>query len=179
VLGAVSIVGAVLLFVYVIGLRAASPSGLAPPGSAPETQPPPAVAPPMTVSSALFSFSGRLGRQDYWLKGFLVLLPIGVINNVLFFSSAERDPVRILCMVVAFLSFWPGAALFTKRWHDRNRSAWWFAGLLIPFAGIAVLAWLLVEVWFLKGTSGPNRFGPDPLAAGPAAGQGERAPQPT
>jgi uncharacterized membrane protein YhaH (DUF805 family) len=29
--------------------------------------------------------------------------------------------------------------------------------------------WGLVEMYFLKGTNGPNRFGPDPLAAREAA----------
>jgi uncharacterized membrane protein YhaH (DUF805 family) len=44
--------------------------------------------------------------------------------------------------------------------------------------GVAVyigFIWGLVEMYFLKGTNGPNRFGPDPLSArdaGPSWDQG-------
>ncbi|MFH2058833.1 MAG: DUF805 domain-containing protein [Pseudomonadota bacterium] len=34
---------------------------------------------------------------------------------------------------------------------------------LIPFVGILVLLWMLVEIFALKGTEGANKFGPDPL----------------
>ena len=77
-------------------------------------------------------------------------------------------------------------ALATKRLHDRNKNAWW----LVPFVfvpvvcqGMAInvlswsgIAWLLVliisgvfglwgsiELLFLQGSVGNNRFGPDPL----------------
>jgi uncharacterized membrane protein YhaH (DUF805 family) len=172
ILAVTSIVGSVLLLVYVVGLRSAPRAAPSATDALPGLGAHPAVAEPATVASALFSFSGRLSRRDYWLKGFLVLLPIGIINNLLFFSSAESSPARVFCVVVGVVALWPGAALVIKRWHDRNRSAWWLALLLVPFAGIAFLAWLLVEVWFLKGSTGPNRFGPDPLGAQSAAAPG-------
>ena len=32
-------------------------------------------------------------------------------------------------------------------------------------AALAISLWLFVQIGFLKGTQGPNRFGPDPLGA--------------
>ncbi|PXA83441.1 DUF805 domain-containing protein [Nostoc sp. 3335mG] len=83
----------------------------------------------------------------------------------------------------------PNIAVAVRRLHDTNRSGWWilmpmvpyligaicfFAGLygmggmtiigsLLMFAGFVCAIVLLV--WYcMRGTAGPNRFGPDPLA---------------
>jgi uncharacterized membrane protein YhaH (DUF805 family) len=55
---------------------------------------------------------------------------------------------------------WSGLALAAKRWHDRDKSAWW---ILITFVPVIGGFWALIENGFLKGTEGPNRFGADPL----------------
>ncbi|MBV8790433.1 MAG: DUF805 domain-containing protein, partial [Pseudolabrys sp.] len=70
-----------------------------------------------------------------------------------------------------------------KRLHDRNKSGWWmllFYGvpvmldnidrhvmesLVFTVPSFAITIWALVELGFLRGTPGPNRFGPDPLAS--------------
>ena len=72
-----------------------------------------------------------------------------------------------------------------KRLHDRNRSGWWivpffvlpiFSDRIVEPLGDSIFAsttsaallilciWGFVEMGFLRGTSGPNQFGPDPLA---------------
>jgi hypothetical protein len=48
-----------------------------------------------------------------------------------------------------------------KRWHDRDKSAWWVLVYFIPIIG---WLWSFIVAGFLRGTSGYNRFGPDPLA---------------
>jgi len=54
----------------------------------------------------------------------------------------------------------------------QEQGAVWYA-----LAGAACLAafvvsvWLFVQIGFLRGTQGPNRFGPDPLGAGRADAQ--------
>ncbi len=118
----------------------------------------------MTIAEALFTFTGRMCRRDYWLKGFLVLLPIGILNNILAYGI-DDDRTRTLAFIIGILSIWPGLALIVKRLHDRNRTGWLSLTMFIPFAGIIFGIWILIEVWFLKGTDGPNRFGEDPLQA--------------
>jgi len=47
-----------------------------------------------------------------------------------------------------------------RRLHDLDRTGWW---LLIAFTGIGII---LLIVWnCMKGTTGSNSFGADPLAA--------------
>jgi uncharacterized membrane protein YhaH (DUF805 family) len=74
-------------------------------------------------------------------------------------------------------------AVSVKRLHDRNKSGWWVLPVvatslyefadrlggsslakLLGFALFIAFIWGLVEMYFRKGTRGPNRFGPDPLA---------------
>ncbi len=54
---------------------------------------------------------------------------------------------------------WIGLAVNVKRAHDRGRSGLFLLVLLIPI----VQLWPLVELYFFRGTSGQNEFGPDPL----------------
>jgi uncharacterized membrane protein YhaH (DUF805 family) len=37
-------------------------------------------------------------------------------------------------------------------------------GGILAITVVAISIWLIIQMGFLKGTSGPNRFGPDPLA---------------
>lgn len=115
----------------------------------------------MTVARLLFSFQGRIPRRDYWLKGFMILLPLWLFFNVVMLFRVGGHGV--LALVIGIVSLWPALALLIKRLHDRNRSGWFAATLLIPIANIVVGIWILVEVWFLRGTIGTNRFGEDPV----------------
>jgi uncharacterized membrane protein YhaH (DUF805 family) len=36
---------------------------------------------------------------------------------------------------------------------------------IFSIIALAISIWLFVEIGFLRGTQGPNRFGPDPLGA--------------
>jgi len=60
----------------------------------------------------------------------------------------------------ALLALYPSIAVSVKRCHDRNRSGWFLLIGLIPLVNL----WVLVELGFLRGTPGENRFGSDPLA---------------
>jgi len=115
----------------------------------------------MTFRQALFSFKGRMSRSDYWLKGATVLIPLSLFNNYLVYGVETRTALTV-AMVIGILSLWPGLALLIKRLHDRDHSGWYAATLLIPLVNIVFALIIIVEVWFLKGTSGPNRFGEDP-----------------
>ena len=58
-------------------------------------------------------------------------------------------------------AFLPGLAVFVRRLHDVNRSAWWILIGLIPLLGSIVLLVFLVT----EGTRGDNGHGPDPRLA--------------
>jgi uncharacterized membrane protein YhaH (DUF805 family) len=68
--------------------------------------------------------------------------------------------------VVYFFAIWTGIALQIKRWHDRDKSWVWIFIAFIPLVGAI---WALIEVGFLDGTPGPNKYGPSPKGVtGPA-----------
>jgi uncharacterized membrane protein YhaH (DUF805 family) len=106
----------------------------------------------------LFSFQGRVGRQQYWLMVVLTVpfaIAAAIINGGIRHDPSETPGVLLLLPMV-----WPAFAVTIKRWHDRDKSGWWILINLIPVVGDF---WSLIENGFLKGTPGENRFGPDPL----------------
>jgi uncharacterized membrane protein YhaH (DUF805 family) len=97
-----------------------------------------------------------------------------------------RDYGVLSLIILAFIIVsWVSAfAVGIKRLHDRDRSGWWtllfyfgpavlvlaqnstdgaLASLVLGLSALAISVWWLVELGFLRGTSGANRFGPDPL----------------
>ena len=111
----------------------------------------------MSLVQLYFSLSGRIGRQTYWLKGFLPLIVLSVIAGVIEgMVSTHSDYSGVPTMLLRLLLFWPSLALTVKRWHDLDKSGWWVLIGLIPIVGVI---WAFIETGFLKGTEGPNRFG--------------------
>jgi uncharacterized membrane protein YhaH (DUF805 family) len=127
------------------------------------------------------SFDGRIPRKTFWLS-FLVLLIISWILQFIAFavfggSMMSMDPnaspeaqaaameqafsgMMLPLGIVVLLTLWPSLAIYAKRWHDRNKSGWWSLIMFVPIIGGI---WMLVELGFLRGTEGANRFGPDPI----------------
>jgi len=133
-----------------------------------------------------FSFRGRINRQPYWLATlFMIVLALAVV-----FASLSAGLMAgggaLLLLVIYIPLVWAGFALAVKRLHDRDKSAWWLLvfyivpgflqgigraldetswslGLVLLLAGFGLSIWGLVEIGFLRGTRGPNRYGPDPL----------------
>ena len=64
-------------------------------------------------------------------------------------------------LIVTLILIWPSLAVQAKRWHDRNKSAWW---ILINFVPIIGPLWSLIENGFLPGDIGSNKYGEDPYA---------------
>ena len=110
----------------------------------------------MNLAQVWFSYTGRLKPFDYWVKGFAPGILLGLLAMRL---EASLNAHGLLFLLFVLFSLWPGSALLVKRWHDRNRSGWFYFVLLIPVVG---LVWTLVEAGCLRGTIGDNRFGPDP-----------------
>lgn len=123
-----------------------------------------------------FSFSGRISRMTFWLSllglcvvegiVFAVLVPM-LLGDVTAIDPNDTEAMMALIMrvnipviIISLVFFWPALAVYAKRWHDRGKSAWWTLIGLIPLIGAI---WALVELGFLRGTAGPNRYGDDPL----------------
>jgi uncharacterized membrane protein YhaH (DUF805 family) len=116
------------------------------------------------------SFDGRIARQTWWLRYFCVAIGISVVVNII----AAIDPTGILGIVLGLASIvliWPYLAGGAKRLHDQDKSAWWMLIAFIPIVGGLAL---LVMLGFLKGTSGQNKYGPDPLGGSPVVGGQDR-----
>ena len=125
------------------------------------------------MQSLLFSFQGRINRAKFWLVHVAMWVVVAIVFSVILGSAAmSSDPQAalqsvgavggIVLLVVYILALWIGLAIAAKRWHDRNKSAWW---ILIVFVPVVGSLWYLIECGFLKGTTGPNKFCADPLGA--------------
>ena len=113
----------------------------------------------MDMKWFLFSFEGRINRKPFWLY-FLAFFVLIITLESLTGDLASQS-VSTPTAIVIFLALWPNLAIQAKRWHDTDRSAWW---VLINFVPIIGGLWSFIVTGFFSGTSGDNRFGPDPLA---------------
>jgi len=146
------------------------------------------------------SLHGRVSRQEFWL-GYIGIVVVALIlaralphrSGAVYFEPGEALRDEAMRSALSWLGWlglislalsWPVIAIYAKRLHDLNLSAWWL--LLLPavtFAagtsgldGVNVVAYclLLLALGFLPGSNGPNRFGEDPRARPEANPAGER-----
>jgi uncharacterized membrane protein YhaH (DUF805 family) len=142
----------------------------------------------MSMTQLLFSFQGRLNRKPYWMTAIATMLIIIVL--LLFALILIREHrfefagLTLVLLVILYIPLiWIGLAIGAKRLHDRDKSAWWLlvfyaapgilstAGNRMEDVGFIILhiisfgisVWAFVELGCLRGTPGPNRYGPDPL----------------
>jgi uncharacterized membrane protein YhaH (DUF805 family) len=133
----------------------------------------------------LFGFSGRINRAKYWLTFVVYIVTLFALYVLfsLFFSFPTDVLGLFLILSVPFITITISSiAVAIKRLHDRDKSGWWllvfyvlpgvignigaYTGVDFVFqlASLALSIWALVELGFLRGTSGRNQYGPDPLA---------------
>jgi uncharacterized membrane protein YhaH (DUF805 family) len=136
----------------------------------------------MDLSKLLFGFHGRINRAKYWLAFGINIVVWGIAGAVLY--AVGTVPGFILLAVAVVFSLISGIAVGIKRLHDRDKSGWWLllfylapglldglatnldregTGLVFSLASLVVSIWGLIELGFLRDTTGPNRYGPDPL----------------
>ncbi|WP_076398654.1 DUF805 domain-containing protein [Insolitispirillum peregrinum] len=141
-------------------------------------------------------FKGRSSRSEYnyarifmYLSSFILSIISSIesyyniySHNEYGFYSPLSSIVHILFIISVII---PSISLFIRRLHDLNFSGWWFwlwpAVVIFAFALIfrdslftswavsGLLLFLVVSevlLMCIRGTVGPNRFGPDPLATG-------------
>jgi uncharacterized membrane protein YhaH (DUF805 family) len=143
----------------------------------------------MSMTQLLFSFRGRLNRKSYWMT-IIATMAIIVLLLLLALSMLREHRFEFAAFTVVILLIlyiplvWIGLAISAKRLHDRDKSAWWLlvfyllpgilstAGnemgdvgfILLHIISFAISVWAFVELGCLRGTPGPNRYGPDPLS---------------
>ena len=104
------------------------------------------------------NFAGRAARSEFWYWALFAALAslAGELIDLALFTSSTFTPVQTLVNLALFL---PGLAVSVRRLHDLDRTGWW---LLLIFTVIGIIVLLVWDC--MRGTVGPNRFGPDPLA---------------
>jgi uncharacterized membrane protein YhaH (DUF805 family) len=143
----------------------------------------------MSMGQLLFSFQGRLNRKPYWLTSITILVIILLILVSALVLIREHQfalaGLEFVLLAILYLPLmWVGFALGAKRLHDRDKSGWWLVlfylapgilgtiadrieggtGIVLHVVGFAISVWAFVELGCLRGTVGPNQYGPDPLA---------------
>jgi uncharacterized membrane protein YhaH (DUF805 family) len=151
-----------------------------------------------SIIELLTTFHGRIARRQWWI-GFVITLVGSLVGTFLFnpelFTAEVAPPPSWPDTIWQLAWLVPGTAVTVKRFNDRDWP-WWLGyalaalgafvtvsphlGFIVePDAGAAgaTVFWIflaamlaaLVDNGFLRGTPGPNRYGPEPLAAAPPA----------
>ena len=144
----------------------------------------------------LFSFAGRAGRLAYWrvqLVGLAIIVFFWCVGLVLA-STLQVGALGAISLSGVLPAMAMVVAVMVRRLHDRGKSAWWLlvfyaipyacdvavlwsaapqAGsalmrLVLSLVGLALTLWGFIELGFIRGENGPNRYGPDPYAAASA-----------
>jgi len=122
------------------------------------------------------SSAGRLSRAPFMIAAAILVFAAWL------YEAVASPPVRWVTgwAVYPFLLFC-AACLLSKRLHDRGRTGWWAALVLMAVVAVwtppqsyvdflfsLVLIWATVELCAMPGEQGANRFGPNPLRPAPA-----------
>lgn len=114
----------------------------------------------------------------------------GLDTDNLFSIAGGGLLIWLGAIVLAIVGTWSGFATGIKRLHDRDKSGWWIvlfwfgpsmlggsnsamrdaqgSSFILPLAGFVIVVWGFIELGCLRGTPGPNQYGPDPLATPPS-----------
>lgn len=134
-------------------------------------------------------FTGRARRAEYWWFYIAQIVVYALIVALAVTGGSLQSGLSIMLVgggLFALACFLPNLAVTVRRLHDTDRSALWLLlyapGIIsaflvargaianhgIPstnpiFSGLGSIANIAMLVFMsLKGTDGPNRFGPDP-----------------
>jgi uncharacterized membrane protein YhaH (DUF805 family) len=140
----------------------------------------------MDLGQLLFGFQGRVNRANYWLAtGILIAASIlmWILAGAVLWIVGSWIAGVLVGLVIFIPSVVASIAVGIKRLHDRDKSGWWLLlfyllpnvlqgvgmqlgslGLVLVLVAVAILVWAFVELGCLRGTVGPNQYGPDPLA---------------
>lgn len=117
----------------------------------------------MDALSEIFSFQGRANRA--WYIGHVIVddfVIFGLVVLMFVLGMVTGTPLFILPLAGVFVGAVVAAtAVSVKRLHDLDMSGWHLLGMMVPIYNL----YLGLKMVFVRGTTGPNRFGNDPLMA--------------
>lgn len=139
------------------------------------------------------SFDGRINRKPFWMAVLLIIVVSVVVSIAIgLMLGLQSRAFKIFGLLWQLALLYPSLAVMVKRLHDRDRPDYFAYIMIAPslvtaitnaigitgdplnqnaldyLLGILTLAvgiWALIELGCLRGTAGPNRYGPDPLQA--------------
>ena len=140
----------------------------------------------------LFSFRGRTSRLSYWRVQLLASVIAATFWALGLFAMQGVGPIAGVIFAPIALTLPIILATWFRRLHDRGKGLWWAALFLLvpallsavagalqgnstaeikpeslPFslAALAISVWAFIELGFMRGQPGANRFG-DPPSVG-------------
>jgi uncharacterized membrane protein YhaH (DUF805 family) len=131
----------------------------------------------MSWAELFLSASGRTPRNP------ALIAAVVLIGAAALYQAIVGPTLHWLTGWVVYPAlFYCGTCVLSKRLHDRGRSGWWAALILVAliavwshpngfFAFLFALAliWGAVELGVMPGEMGANRYGPNPLGTTPRA----------
>jgi uncharacterized membrane protein YhaH (DUF805 family) len=119
----------------------------------------------------LMSSTGRIARMPFLIAG------AGLIAITALYESVAGTALHLMTGWFVYPTIlFAAACILSKRLHDRGRSGWWAAPILIGIIAIlptptsffdflfgVLVFWATIELAVMPGEEGGNRFGPNPV----------------
>ena len=113
----------------------------------------------------LLSYKGRMPLSDYWLGFIVPYFCLSLLAVIFDLVLLRISGIALFQTVLSIVIIYPLTMVAIKRCHDRGRSGFFLLLGLIPLVNL----WPIIELSFLRGTAGSNKYGPDPIPVSWAA----------
>ncbi|KSB88247.1 hypothetical protein AS593_08820 [Caulobacter vibrioides] len=138
---------------------------------------------------SIFAISGRASRLDYWRTQVGLGLATAVVLTLTVLATQAGGWLGVVPCLLFLPVLAAGVAVSVRRLHDRGKAGWWmlvFAvgpyalsglaslayedgatetlliSLVMALAAMALSLWAWIELGFLRGARGENRYGSEP-----------------
>lgn len=143
----------------------------------------------MDFGSLFTSTTGRINRAKWWI-GIIIIVVVNIVLSWVLLAALGAG-AAVALLVLQLVLIYPTYAVHAKRFQDRGQAG--ILGIIAPvlsvlwqllvtvgvanpmepgglyyvylIAMLAVGVWYLVNLGILKGASGANQYGGDPLGA--------------
>lgn len=137
----------------------------------------------------VFAVSGRASRLDYWRAQVGLALATALVLTLTVLATSAGGWLGVVPCLLFLPVLAAGVCVAVRRLHDRGKTAWWMAvfavgpyalsglaslayedgataavliGLVMALAAMGLSLWAWIELGFLRGTRGDNRYGSEP-----------------